>query len=60
VSIRFLSVAKKITPDKNYDVDGVMSKLIRYNRKPETFTEEIVNTVLTISEIIGKSIKTQL
>ncbi|MCX5816379.1 MAG: ParB/RepB/Spo0J family partition protein [Proteobacteria bacterium] len=45
-------------PDKNYDVDGVMSDLVRYNRKPETLPEEIVNTVITISEIVGKSIMT--
>jgi len=30
-------------PDKNYDVDGVMSDLVRYTRKPETLSEEIVN-----------------
>jgi hypothetical protein len=41
-----------------YNVDEVMSDLVRYTRKPETLSEEIVNTVLTISEISGKSIMT--
>ncbi|MCX5809755.1 MAG: ParB/RepB/Spo0J family partition protein [Proteobacteria bacterium] len=45
-------------PDKNYDADGVMSELVRYTRKPETLQEEVVKTVLTISEIVGKSIMT--
>ena len=37
-------------PDKNYDVDRAMSDLVRYTRKPETLSEEIV----------GKSIMTLL
>jgi ParB/RepB/Spo0J family partition protein len=41
-----------------YNVDEVMSDLVRYTRKPETLSEEIVNTVLTISDIVGKSIMT--
>ncbi|MCX5813385.1 MAG: ParB/RepB/Spo0J family partition protein [Proteobacteria bacterium] len=53
-----LSYIQARHPDKGYDVDGVMSELVRYTRKPETLSEEIVNTVLTISEIAGKSIMT--
>ncbi len=41
-----------------YNVDEVMSDLVRYNRKPETLPEEIVTTVVTISEISAKSINT--
>jgi len=39
-------------------VDGVMSELVRYTRKPETLPEEVVKTFLTIVEISGKSIFT--
>ena len=35
-----------------------MSDLIKYNRKPDTLQEEMVTTVVTISEISGKSITT--
>ena len=45
-------------PDKNYDVDGVMSELVSYNRRPEDLPEEIAVTVTAIFEISGKSIKT--
>ena len=45
-------------PDKGYDVDSLMSELVRYTRKPETLPEEVVKTVLTIGEIVGKSIMT--
>ncbi|MCX5807973.1 MAG: ParB/RepB/Spo0J family partition protein [Proteobacteria bacterium] len=45
-------------PDKGYDVDSVMSELVRYTRKPETLSEEVVKTFLTIVEISGKSIMT--
>ncbi len=45
-------------PDKVYDVDGVMSDLTSYNRRPEDLPEEIAITVIAISEIIGKSIMT--
>ena len=45
-------------PDKNYDVDGVMSELVSYNRRPEDLPEEIAVTVTAIVEISGKSIKT--
>jgi len=45
-------------PDKNYDVQGVMSELIRYKLKPDDLSDEMVPTVGTISEITGKSITT--
>ncbi|MCX5809822.1 MAG: ParB/RepB/Spo0J family partition protein [Proteobacteria bacterium] len=45
-------------PDKNYDVDGVMSDLVSYNRRPEDLPEEIALTVRAIIEIAGKSIQT--
>ncbi|MCX5809457.1 MAG: ParB/RepB/Spo0J family partition protein [Proteobacteria bacterium] len=53
-----LSLIQAKLPDKNYDVDGVMSEMVRYTRKPETLPEEVVKTVLTIGEIVGKSIMT--
>jgi hypothetical protein len=45
-------------PDKNYDVQGVMSELIRYKLKPDDLSDELVPTVGTILEITGKSITT--
>ena len=45
-------------PDKGYDVDGVMNDLIKYDRRPDDLTKEVVETFSTISEIAGKSIKT--
>jgi ParB family transcriptional regulator, chromosome partitioning protein len=45
-------------PENVYNIDGVMSELVRYNRKPETLSEEIVTTVVTISKITVKSITT--
>ncbi|MCX5808073.1 MAG: ParB/RepB/Spo0J family partition protein [Proteobacteria bacterium] len=47
-------------PDKNYDVDGVMSDLVKYEMKPESLLKIIVDTVSTISEISGKSTRTLL
>ncbi|MCX5806181.1 MAG: hypothetical protein NT010_08980 [Proteobacteria bacterium] len=35
-----------------------MSELINYNRIPENLQKEIATTVVAISEISGKSIKT--
>jgi hypothetical protein len=43
---------------KEYNVDGVMSDLVVYERRPEDLPTEIRVTVTQISEIIGKSIKT--
>ncbi|MCX5809661.1 MAG: ParB/RepB/Spo0J family partition protein [Proteobacteria bacterium] len=45
-------------PDKNYDVDGVMSELVNYNRSPEYVSEEVSFTVKETSEISGKSYPT--
>jgi ParB-like chromosome segregation protein Spo0J len=53
-----LSYIQAKHPDKGYDVEGVMSELVRYNLKPETLPEEIVLTLRTISEISAKSIQT--
>ncbi|MCX5809539.1 MAG: ParB/RepB/Spo0J family partition protein [Proteobacteria bacterium] len=47
-------------PDKNYDVDGVMSELMCYMRKPEDVSEEVVDTVSTTTQISGKSTRTML
>ncbi len=44
-------------PDKNYDVDGVISVLVSYNRRPEDLPEEIANTLLAIAKISAKSIQ---
>jgi len=45
-------------PDKGYDVDGVMSDLVSYNRSPDYISQEISITVIEISKIVGKSIIT--
>ena len=45
-------------PDKGYDVDGVMSELTWYMRKPEDVSGEVVATFATTLYIVGKSIKT--
>ena len=42
---------------KGYDVDGVMSIMVSYNRRPEDLSKEIANTVSAIAEISGKSTK---
>jgi len=53
-----LSLIQAKLPDKNYDVDGVMSELIRYKLKPDGLSDELVPTVGTILEITGKAITT--
>ncbi|MCX5815526.1 MAG: ParB/RepB/Spo0J family partition protein [Proteobacteria bacterium] len=45
-------------PEQGYDVDGVMSDLIKYDRKPELVSDELVATVATALQISGKSTKT--
>ncbi|MCX5808450.1 MAG: ParB/RepB/Spo0J family partition protein, partial [Proteobacteria bacterium] len=45
-------------PDKGYDVDGVMSELVVYERRPGDQLEEIRETFSRISEISGKTIRT--
>ncbi|MCX5815130.1 MAG: hypothetical protein NTX75_02660, partial [Proteobacteria bacterium] len=42
-------------PDKNYDVDGVMSELVTYNRRREDAPEAFASTVDTNMEISGKA-----
>ena len=43
---------------KGYDVDGVMSVLVSYNRRPEDVSEEIAETVSAIVVIVGKTTRT--
>ncbi|MCX5811526.1 MAG: ParB N-terminal domain-containing protein, partial [Proteobacteria bacterium] len=50
-----LSYIQAKHPDKGYDVDGVMSDLIKYNRKPDTLSEAVVSTVDTTMQISGKA-----
>jgi hypothetical protein len=45
-------------PDKNYDVDGVMSELVNCNRSPEYVPEEVSFTLKETSEISAKSYPT--
>jgi ParB-like chromosome segregation protein Spo0J len=47
-------------PDKNYNLDGVMSELVMYNRRPEDVSKEIAETVSAISNIVVKSTRTVL
>ncbi|MCX5808094.1 MAG: ParB/RepB/Spo0J family partition protein [Proteobacteria bacterium] len=53
-----LSASSEAQAGKNYDVDGVMNDLIKYDRRPDDLTQEIVETVSTISEIAGKTVRT--
>ena len=45
-------------PDKGYDVDGVMSVLVSYKRRPEDLSDQVAPTVGAMIEITGKSITT--
>ena len=45
-------------PDKEYELDGVMSALVSCTRRPEDLPGEVAKTVLAIAEIVGKSIMT--
>ncbi|MCX5811140.1 MAG: ParB/RepB/Spo0J family partition protein [Proteobacteria bacterium] len=45
-------------PDKNYNVDGVMSELLVYDRRPEDQFVEVRETVSRIVEIVGKTTRT--
>jgi ParB family chromosome partitioning protein len=45
-------------PDKGYDVAGVMSELVSYDRRPDGVSDAIAATVAAILEISGKSTKT--
>ena len=42
----------------NYDVDGVVSVLVSYNRRPEDLSDQVAPTVGAMIEITGKSITT--
>jgi len=45
-------------PDKNYDVDGMMSDLINYDRSPEYVSKGFSDTVSETSKISAKSTRT--
>ncbi|MCX5808523.1 MAG: hypothetical protein NTX36_04000 [Proteobacteria bacterium] len=45
-------------PDKNYDADGVMSNLVKYNMKPDPLPDEVVETFSTAAQIAGKTVRT--
>jgi ParB/RepB/Spo0J family partition protein len=45
-------------PEKNYNLDGVMSELVSYNRSPDYVSQEVSLTVRETLEISGKSIQT--
>jgi ParB/RepB/Spo0J family partition protein len=45
-------------PDKGYNLDGVMSILVSYKRRPEDLTEEVAPTVGAIIQTSAKSINT--
>lgn len=45
-------------PERNYDVNGVMSDLVDYKLRPENLADQITPTVGVILEITGKSITT--
>ena len=45
-------------PDKGYDVDGVISELMNYDRRPEDVSKEFAATVAATIEISGKSTRT--
>ncbi len=45
-------------PDNVYNLDGVMSTLVSYRRRPEDLPEGIAPTVGAIIEISGKSYST--
>jgi ParB family transcriptional regulator, chromosome partitioning protein len=45
-------------PDRNYDVDGVMSALVWYDRKQDDLPQDVVDTLSTTAVISGKSTRT--
>ena len=47
-------------PDKGYDVAGVMSELVNYDRSPDYVSEGFSDTVSEITKISAKSIRTTL
>ncbi|MCX5809264.1 MAG: hypothetical protein NTX36_07825 [Proteobacteria bacterium] len=50
-----LSFIQAKLPDKGYDVDGVMSDLVMYNRRREDTPEAFASNVDAIMEISGKA-----
>jgi ParB family transcriptional regulator, chromosome partitioning protein len=45
-------------PDKGYDLDGVMSELVKYNRRSKDLPKEVATTVVASAKITVKSITT--
>ena len=45
-------------PDKNYDVDGVMSALVNYDRSPDYLSGEVSETISETTQIAGKTART--
>ena len=44
--------------DKNYDVDGVMSDLVNFERSPDYLSKEVSETFSEIVENVGKTVRT--
>ncbi len=53
-----LSLQPASFPEKGYDVDGVISELVNYDRRPEDLSKEIAETVSAIVVIVGKTTRT--
>ena len=53
-----LSLIQAKHPDKGYDVDEVMSELMRVQLSPENLSEDTIFTVNMIAQISGKSYPT--
>ena len=53
-----LSFIQAKHPDKGYNVDGVMSELLVYDRRPEDQFIEVRETVSRTVEIVGKTTRT--
>jgi len=47
-------------PDVVYNLDEVMSDLVKYNRKPDLLSKETVETVSTVAKISAKTTRTVL
>ncbi|MCX5817887.1 MAG: ParB/RepB/Spo0J family partition protein [Proteobacteria bacterium] len=45
-------------PDKNYNVDSVMSELVSFERSPDYLSKEVSETFSEIVEIVGKTVRT--
>ena len=53
-----LSYIQAKLPDKNYDVENLMADLVKYNMKPDSLPDEVVETVSTAAQIAGKTVRT--